>query len=192
MKYFLNFAKLLDFYKNKQLLVFGYGSLMWNPDFEYQSSELFTLQGFYRDFCVFSTYYRGTKEKPGLVLGLIKKDNKNCTGKLFVVADEKKDGVLGKLWKREMIGDIYIPTAIPFHKKVLDKNLSDKKLAREILTFVVNKQSAKFCQLSNEKKLETIQSAKGGEGKCLDYIKNTKKELQKFKVSDPVFEIFLD
>ena len=62
MKQFLDFKKLLDFYKNKQLLVFGYGSLMWNPDFEYQSSEVFNLQSFYRDFCVFSTHYRGTEE----------------------------------------------------------------------------------------------------------------------------------
>ena len=38
MKQFLDFKKLLDFYKNKQLLVFGYGSLMWNPDFEYPVS----------------------------------------------------------------------------------------------------------------------------------------------------------
>ena len=58
MKQFLDFKKLLDFYKNKQLLVFGYGSLMWNPDFEYLSSEIFNLQSFYRDFCVY--HYRGT------------------------------------------------------------------------------------------------------------------------------------
>ena len=114
MKQFLDFKKLLDFYKNKQLLVFGYGSLMWNPDFEYQSSEVFNLQSFYRDFCVFSTHYRGTEEKPGLVLGLRKEDNRNCIGKLFVVAEENKEEVLSRLWEREMLGDIYIPTVLIF------------------------------------------------------------------------------
>ena len=138
MKQFLDFKKLLDFYKNKQLLVFGYGSLMWNPDFEYQSSEVFNLQSFYRDFCVFSTHYRGTEEKPGLVLGLRKEDNRNCIGKLFVVAEEKKEEVLSRLWEREMLGDIYIPTVLSFHKKTLAKNL-----AGEIFTFVANSQSVK-------------------------------------------------
>ena len=149
MKQFLDFKKLLDFYKNKQLLVFGYGSLMWNPDFEYLSSEIFNLQSFYRDFCVFSTHYRGTEEKPGLVLGLRKEDNRNCIGKLFVVAEEKKEEVLSRLWEREMLGDIYIPTVLSFHKKTLAKNL-----AGEIFTFVANSQSVKFCQLPNEKKSE--------------------------------------
>ena len=187
MKQFLDFKKLLDFYKNKQLLVFGYGSLMWNPDFEYQSSEVFNLQSFYRDFCVFSTHYRGTEEKPGLVLGLRKEDNRNCIGKLFVVAEEKKEEVLSRLWEREMLGDIYIPTVLPFHKKTLAKNL-----AGEIFTFVANSQSVKFCQLSNEKKSEIIQSAKGKEGACMDYIKKTQQELQKFKISDPAVDCFLE
>ena len=187
MKQFLDFKKLLDFYKNKQLLVFGYGSLMWNPDFEYQSSEVFNLQSFYRDFCVFSTHYRGTEEKPGLVLGLRKEDNRNCIGKLFVVAEEKKEEVLSRLWEREMLGDIYIPTVLSFHKKTLAKNL-----AGEIFTFVANSQSVKFCQLPNEKKSEIIQSAKGKEGACMDYIKNTQQELQKFKISDPAVDCFLE
>ena len=221
MKQFLDSKKLLDFYKNKLLLVFGYGSLMWNPDFEYQSSGIFILQGFYRDFCVYSTHYRGTEKKPGLVLGLRKENNRNCIGKLFVVAEENKAEVLSRLWEREMLGDIYIPTVLPFHKKTLaknlsnlklpdknlpDKNLPDKKpnknlldenlpdenLAGEIFTFVANSQSVKFCQLPNEKKSEIIQSAKGREGACMDYIKNTQQELQKFKISDPAVDCFLE
>ena len=93
---------------------------------------------------------------------------------------------LGRLWEREMLGDIYIPTVLPFHKKTLAKNL-----AGEIFTFVANSQSVKFCQLPNEKKSEIIQSAKGREGACMDYIKKTQQELQKFKISDPLFESLL-
>ena len=33
MKQFLDFKKLLDFYKNKQLLVFGYGSFILHRDY---------------------------------------------------------------------------------------------------------------------------------------------------------------
>ena len=111
----------------------------------------------------------------------------NCIGKLFVVAEEKKEEVLSRLWEREMLGDIYIPTVLSFHKKTLAKNL-----AGEIFTFVANSQSVKFCQLPNEKKSEIIQSAKGKEGACMDYIKNTQQELQKFKISDPAVDCFLE
>ena len=86
-----------------------------------------------------------------------------------------------------MLGDIYIPTVLPFHKKTLAKNL-----AGEIFTFVANSQSVKFCQLPNEKKSEIIQSAKGKEGACMDYIKKTQQELQKFKISDPAVDCFLE
>jgi cation transport regulator ChaC len=50
--------------------VFAYGSLMWNPGFPFLESHPALVRGYHRSFCVESTHYRGTKEKPGLVLGL--------------------------------------------------------------------------------------------------------------------------
>jgi cation transport protein ChaC len=48
--------------------VFAYGSLMWNPGFPFLESHPALVRGYHRSFCVESTHYRGTKEKPGLVL----------------------------------------------------------------------------------------------------------------------------
>ena len=50
--------------------VFGYGSLLWNPGFEYEQSTLATLMGYHRSFCMRSIHHRGTPEAPGLVLAL--------------------------------------------------------------------------------------------------------------------------
>ena len=50
--------------------VFGYGSLIWNSGFDVARSEIATLDGFARSFCMWSVHYRGTEEVPGLVLGL--------------------------------------------------------------------------------------------------------------------------
>ncbi len=50
--------------------VFGYGSLMWNPGFDFVERARATVHGRRRAFCIYSVHHRGTPERPGLVLGL--------------------------------------------------------------------------------------------------------------------------
>ena len=50
--------------------IFAYGSLMWRPDFEFEKSSPATITGYHRRLSIVSNHYRGTFEKPGLVLGL--------------------------------------------------------------------------------------------------------------------------
>ncbi|MBX9635024.1 MAG: gamma-glutamylcyclotransferase, partial [Magnetospirillum sp.] len=51
------------------LWVFGYGSLMWRPGFDFAEVRPALLKGWYRAFCLYSLHYRGTPSRPGLVLG---------------------------------------------------------------------------------------------------------------------------
>ena len=50
--------------------VFGYGSLLWNPGFEYQEKAIASLPGWHRSFCMKLEGGRGTHERPGLMAAL--------------------------------------------------------------------------------------------------------------------------
>src|SRR6202050_5506883 len=50
--------------------VFAYGSLMWNPEMRFAERLPARIHGWHRAFCLYSPEYRGTRAKPGLVLGL--------------------------------------------------------------------------------------------------------------------------
>ena len=43
----------------KDVWVFGYGSLMWNPDFKMAEKRTGTVTGYHRSLCLKSLVYRG-------------------------------------------------------------------------------------------------------------------------------------
>ena len=47
--------------------IFGYGSLMWRPDFPHTDTQPALLKGYHRALCLYSFKHRGTPEVPGLV-----------------------------------------------------------------------------------------------------------------------------
>src|SRR5882757_68016 len=82
------------------LWVFGYGSLMWRPGFEFIEQVPARLIGEHRALCVYSFDHRGTPEKPGLVLGLDR-------GVAFRVAAKRRHDTIAYLRAREQTTHVY-------------------------------------------------------------------------------------
>ena len=80
---------------------------MWNPGFPHLEVRRGRLYGYHRRFCIYSHVYRGTPERPGLVLGLDL--GGSCEGLAFRVPAGEAGDVMEYLYERELVTEVYIP-----------------------------------------------------------------------------------
>lgn len=80
--------------------IFAYGSLLWNPGFEFAERRPAMLRGWHRAFCMQLQRFRGSPEQPGLMLAL--EPGGSCKGEVFRVAEDRAAPELDKLMRREV------------------------------------------------------------------------------------------
>jgi cation transport regulator ChaC len=68
--------------------VFGYGSLIWRPDFPFFESRPAWIVGWARRFWQGSHDHRGTEQAPGRVLTLTEAPGERCHGRAYRVGRE--------------------------------------------------------------------------------------------------------
>ncbi|KAE9417783.1 hypothetical protein Angca_003244, partial [Angiostrongylus cantonensis] len=84
--------------------IFGYGSLLWNPNFPFTQKIPGVVSGYARRFWQLSPDHRGTPEKPGRTVTLVPDANSVCWGIAFKVAEENVHATREYLDTREKAG----------------------------------------------------------------------------------------
>lgn len=166
----------------EDMWVFAYGSLMWNPGFPHVERQPALLRGFHRRFCVYSHHYRGTPERPGLVLGLDR--GGACRGIAFRVAAPHVADTLVYLWEREMVTGVYRPGMLPV------------RLPGGVVracSFVVDRRHQQYCgRLELERTVDLIVGGVGRNGPNWEYLVNTVEHLEAIGIRDGLLRRLAD
>ena len=160
--------------QGNELWVFGYGSLMWNPEFDFDQKRVATVYGYHRNFCLWSRINRGTPDAPGLVLTLER--GGSCRGLAYRLTRGKDREELSRLWRREM-------TMGSYHPRWLECRSGGDSF--EALAFVVNRRCTGYAgKLPIETMVQTIATARGKYGSSADYLFRTEAALAEHGIRD--------
>jgi cation transport protein ChaC len=153
------------------LWVFGYGSLMWRPGFEYIEKAPARLIGEHRALCVYSFDHRGTPEKPGLVLGLDR--GGACRGIAFRVAPEMREATIEYLRAREQTTHVYREVM----RSVWLNNEAQQRVSA--LTYVADRGHVQYAgRLPLSEQLRIVRQGHGRSGNNRDYVLATVKAIE--------------
>src|SRR6478752_3542039 len=154
-----------------ELWVFGYGSLMWRPGFEFVERVPARLIGEHRALCVYSFVHRGTPEKPGLVLGLDR--GGACRGSAFRVAEQNRAATVAYLRAREQVTSVYREVM----RSVWLENGARQRVSA--LVYVVDRGHAQYAgRLSLSDQHRHVLQGHGQSGANRDYVTATVKAIE--------------
>jgi glutathione-specific gamma-glutamylcyclotransferase len=160
------------------LWVFGYASLLWNPEFESVEHRGAFVRGWHRALRMTSRINRGTPERPGLVFALL--PGGSCHGAVYRVPRTRAAATLDALWAREMPTGVYDPRWLPC-----------RTAAGEVraLAFTLSRKSPQHTgRLDDERLVEILRHSRGRYGTTLDYLLATAQCLAERGVRDREIE----
>jgi cation transport protein ChaC len=148
---------------DRDLWVFGYGSLMWDPAFIFSEVRRGRIVGYHRHFCLKDTIgARGTREIPGLMAAL--DEGGECNGLVFRIAKDRVETESEIVWRREMLAPAYKPIFAEVHTEFGPV---------EALSFAADHNADMIeSDISWEEQVRFIATGSGFLGSSLEYLEN--------------------
>ena len=165
----------------KNIWLFGYGSLIWNPDIHYLERQPATLTGFVRKFWQGSHDHRGNPKNPGRVVTLIPCKKGHCDGIAYLVSLSTVKSVFEKLDHREKNG---------YRQTVVSLNFRNG-LCGEAITYIADKTNPAFLGPASKSSIaKQIALSSGPSGDNKDYLFKLAAALRKDNfIDNHVFEL---
>lgn len=161
------------------LWVFGYGSLMWRPGFDFAEQQGAVVRGYHRALCVYSHVHRGTPERPGLVLGLDR--GGSCKGIAFRVPRVHADRTLAYLRAREQVTAVY-------REALLCARLASGESVPAV-SYVADRTHVQYAgRLDRGELVRLVNQGVGLSGGNPDYVRNTHAHLAALAIRDETLE----
>lgn len=156
------------------LWVFAYGSLLWSPEFVFTEKRVGAVRGWHRRFCLLQHRFRGTPDRPGLVLALER--GGLCRGVAFRLDEADPHATLMPVWRREMKGKGYEARWVM---------VATEEGPLPALTFVANRRSARYTgRLPDEALADMIAAACGNLGPSAEYLFRTTQACAELGIRD--------
>ena len=161
--------------RGKDLWLFGYGSLMWKPDFSFEDREVARVQGYHRSFCLWQKRSRGNRFNPNLMLAL--DSGGSCWGAAFRVRAPNIADKVSATWRRELIGNGYRPRWV---------KVRSERHSLTALAFVANRANSERYtgRLPEPVVARYIAEACGEKGSGAEYLLETVLALEAMGVHD--------
>jgi cation transport protein ChaC len=161
----------IDTHDREDLWVFGYGSLMWRPGFDFLERVPARLIGLHRALCVYSFVHRGTPERPGLVLGLDR--GGMCRGIAFRVAAAAREKTVAYLRAREQVTTVYLETL-----RRIELGEEARRQVRA-LCFIVDRSHVQYAgRLTLSECVHHVRQGHGSSGPNRNYVLETVQALE--------------
>jgi len=162
---------------DEDLWVFGYGSLIWRPGFDFVERQPARLIGAHRALCVFSHVHRGTPERPGLVLGL--DFGGACRGVAYRVAAKQRARVIAYLREREQATSVYRETL----RSVTLLTAPERRVTA--LVYMIDRGHVQYAgRLDLAQQLHLVRQGHGQSGQNRDYVLATVQALESLGLYD--------
>jgi len=162
--------------------VFGYGSLMWRPDFSYLERRPALHHGRRRAFCIYSVHHRGTPLRKGLVLGLA--PGGSVRGAAYRIDEARWAETYAYLMEREQPTETYV-------EHYARARLDDGRHVCA-LTFLSDRGHPQWAgRLSLVAQADLIAGASGLSGRNVDYLADLVAHLREEGIRDADMERLL-
>lgn len=163
--------------------VFGYGSLVWRPDFPFLESRVATISGWTRRFWQGSTDHRGVPGAPGRVVTLVEAPSDTCWGRAYLIGADDRGDVLDHLDYREKGG-------YSMHEVDMAFPASGKDSARGLIYIAVPGNPNWLGDAPMAQIAEQVRVSNGPSGPNIEYVVELAESLRAIGADDAhVFEL---